>query len=219
MWKDACRNSSPTPAGAIQSGRSLLQTSPSLVIARIGAFSGLIAVGTILTNLLFGIPLPPPLYEITVAPAFYMAIAVLFPRKVGFWATLIGSAVGEALNIFLFGEAAAAFALTFVPGIVLARAPEVLIIQRFREKALRLVTIGMVLATVYETVVFFAIDWPVYALTAFYCPSIPCGASGLVTGFWLAASDFGTLIDLIWVPVAIALVLAARRAFNTRFFD
>ncbi len=192
---------------------------PALTIARIGAFSALVAVGTILSNLLFGLPLPPPLSEITVAPAFYMTIAVLFSRRIGFWSTLIGSAVGETINIFIFGEAAGIFALTYVPGIILARAPEALIIFRFRRGTLRQLAAGMGVATVYETLVYFVIDWPVYALTAFYCTQQPCSSSGFVGGFWLAALDFGTLIDLVWIPVALALIVAARRAFNMQFFS
>jgi hypothetical protein len=176
-------------------------------------------VGTILSNVLLGFPLPPPLSEITFAPAIYMAIAVLFSRRVSFWSTAIGSVVGETINIFVFGEAAGVFALTFVPGILLARAPEALIIFRLRQGSLRLVILGMALGTVFETMVFFLIDWPVYSLTAFYCPSTPCAPSGLVNGFWLAAFDFGTLIDLLWIPVALALIVAARRAFNIRFFS
>ncbi len=192
---------------------------PTLVFARVGAFSALIAVGTILSNSILGFGLPPPLSEITLAPAFYMAIAALFSRRVSFWSTAIGSGVGEAINIFLFGIAPGAFALTYVPGIILARAPEALLIFKFRQSSLRRLAIGMGIATVFETLVFFLIDWPVYSLTAFYCLSSPCGSSGLLAGFWLAAFDFGTLIDLVWIPVAIALVLAARRAFNISFFS
>jgi len=192
---------------------------PSLTIARIGAFSALIAVGTILSNVLFGFPLPPPLSEITAAPVFYLAIAALFSRRIGFWSTLLGSAVGETLNIFLFGEAPGAFALTYVPGIILARAPEALIVYRFRNRSVRFLALGMALATVFETVVFFVIDWVVYSFTAFYCPQSPCGSSGILNGFVLASFDFGTLIDLAWVPVALILVIAARRAFNTQFFS
>jgi hypothetical protein len=198
---------------------SVRKESPTLTIARVGAFSALVAVGTILSNVLFGFALPPPLSEITLAPAFYMAIAALFSRRVSFWSTAIGSAVGETINIFLFGEAPGVFALTYVPGIILARAPEALIIFRFRQGTLQRLATGMGMATVFETVVFFLIDWPVYSLTAFYCPSSPCGSSGLVAGFWLAAFDFGTLVDLVWIPVAIALVIAARRAFNTQLFS
>jgi hypothetical protein len=192
---------------------------PSLTIARIGAFSALIAVGTILSNVLFGFPLPPPLSEITAAPVFYLAIAALFSRRIGFWSTLLGSAVGETLNIFLFGEAPGAFALTYVPGIILARAPEALIVYRFRNRSVRFLALGMALATVFETVVFFVIDWVVYSFTAFYCPQSPCGSSGILNGFVLASFDFGTLIDLAWIPVALILVIAARRAFNTQFFS
>src|SRR5260370_17371649 len=107
---------------------------PSLTIARIGAFSALIAVGTILSNVLFGFPLPPPLSEITAAPVFYIAIAALFSRRVGFWATLVGSAVGETMNIFLFGEAPGALALTYVPAIILPPPPELLISSSFQNR-------------------------------------------------------------------------------------
>ncbi len=199
-------------------GRLNIET-PSMTIARVGAFSALVAVGTILSNVLFGFPLPPPLSEITAAPAFYMAIAALFSPRVSFWSTLVGSAVGETMNIFLFGEAPGAFALTFVPGIILARAPEALIIYRFRNRSLRFLASGMALATIFETVVFFLIDWPVYSFTAFYCTQSPCGVSGIVNGFWLAAFDFGTLVDLVWIPLAIALVIASRRAFDKQFFS
>lgn len=194
------------------------QEDPVLAIARIGTFSALVAVGTILSNVLFGIPLPPPLSEITFAPALYMTIAALFSRRVGFWSTLIGSGIGETINIFVFGEAPAIFALTYIPGIILARAPEALIIFKLRFGTLRLLTIGMAIATVFETIVFFLIDWVVYSLTAFYCPQTPCAASGFTVGFGLAAFDFATLIDLIWVPVSLTLIIAARRVFNTRFF-
>jgi hypothetical protein len=204
--------------GQTSTNRRLNVETPALTIARIGAFSSLIAVGTILSNVLFGFPLPPPLSEITAAPVFYLAIAALFSRRISFWSTLMGSAVGETLNIFLFGEAAGAFALTYVPGIIIARAPEALIVYAFRGRSLRFLALGMAIATVYETVVFFVIDWVVYSFTAFYCPQTPCGSSGILNGFVLASFDFGTLIDLLWIPLALALVVAARRAFNTQSF-
>lgn len=192
---------------------------PALTIARIGAFSALIAVGTILSNVLFGFPLPPPLSEITAAPVFYLAIGALFSRRIGFWSTLVGSAVGETMNIFLFGEAPGAFALSYVPGIIIARAPEALIVYAFRGRSLRFLALGMAIATAFETVAFFVIDWFVYSFTAFYCPQTPCGSSGIFNGFVLASFDFGTLIDLVWIPLALALVVTARRAFNTQFFS
>jgi hypothetical protein len=192
---------------------------PVLEIARIGAFSALVAVGTILSNVLFGVTLPAPLGEITAAPAFYMAIAVLFSRKISFWSTAIGSAIGESLSIFVFGQVPAVFALTFIPGIILARAPESLIIYRFRGEATRLLVAGMVLATVFETIIFFLIDWPVYAFTAFYCTAPGCTSSGLVGGFFAASLDFATLIDLVWIPIALVLIVAVRRAYRVQHFS
>src|SRR5437867_4532285 len=110
----------------LTSGRA----STTLQLAQISVFSALIAVGTILSNILLGFALPPPLYEISLAPAFYLAIAVLFSRKVSFWSTALGSGVGEAVNILIFGQYPASIALSFVPGIILARAPEALIVGR-----------------------------------------------------------------------------------------
>lgn len=212
------RSNSPEPSASRPIRR--VSSQPQILdIARIGAFSALVAVGTLISNLLFGVTLPPPLGEITAAPAFYMAIAVLFSRKVSFWSTAMGSAVGEAVSIFVLGQVPAVFALTFVPGIVLARAPEALIIHRFRDGARRVLAFGMVLATIFETAVFFLIDWPVYSFTSFYCTGPGCSSSGLVGGFLAAAPDFATIIDLVWVPVALILVVAAQRSFRVQHFD
>ena len=157
------------------------------------------------------------------APAFYMAIAILFPRRVAVWATAIGSAIGETVNILVFGVVPANIALSFVPGIVIARTPEVFIIQRFRQRTRKWLAFGMAAATVYETLAFFLIDWPIYTFTAFYaafyCTQPPCGSAGVIPGFGLAAFDFGTLIDLAWIPVAFVLIIATRRAFGVQFFE
>ncbi len=185
----------------------------TLMLAQIASFSALVAVGTIVTNLLLGIALPYPLYEITLAPAFYFAISVLYPRKVSFWSIAIGSAIGEAINIFVIGPAAPAI---FVPGIVWARAPESLIIYRFREKSVKWVTASMALATVYETLAFYVPDAFFYAYALF---SYSVNPAGLLGGFGLAIADFGTLVDLVWIPVALALIEAVRKAFRVKFLD
>ncbi len=170
-----------------------------------------------MSNILLGFTLPPPLYEITVAPAFYLAIAVVYPRKVSFWSTAIGSAVGETVNLFLFGPVA--FALTYIPGIVIARAPSTLVVNKLREKSTQILILSMVVATVYEALAFFFIDWPIYSYTFFYCTGSPCTTPGLIGGFALAWPDLLTIVDLVWIPVALALVVAVRRAFNVRYFE
>ena len=185
----------------------------TLFLAEAASFSALIAVTTALSTALLGIPLPPPLSEITFAPAIYLTLSVLFPRKVSFWSTAVGSALGEAINVLIFGSAPAAFAMIYIPGMVWARAPEALIMNRFRRKSALWLAFAMVIATVYETLAFFFPDWFFYSFTLFY------GApTGVVAGLSLAAFDFGTLIDLIWIPVALLLIRAIRSAFNVQFF-
>ncbi len=196
----------------VQQGSSKLSTvfrgrSPALRLAQISVFSALIVVGTTILR----IPLPSPLFEVTFAPSFYFAIAVLYPRKVSFWSTAIGSAIGEAFNI-----AFQASSVIFIPGIVWARAPEVLIIYHFRNKSRRFLALGMVLATVYETLAFFVPDGLFYAYALLSYSDNP---QGLAAGFLSALPDIGTLVDAAFIPIALGIIIAVRRAFNTRFLD
>ena len=197
-----------TPEGTATKTRSR-----TLFLAETASFSALIAMTTALSTALLGIPLPAPLSEITFAPAIYLTLGVLYPRKVSFWSTAIGSALGEAINVLVFGSAPAAFALIYIPGMIWARAPEALIVNRFRHKRTLWLAVAMVVATVYETLAFFFPDWFFYSFTFFY------GApTSVITGFSLAAFDFGTLIDLMWIPVALVLIRAIRSAFSAQFF-
>ena len=187
--------------------------SRTLFLAEAASFSALIALTTALSTALLGIPLPPPLSEITLAPAIYLTLSVLYPRKLSFLSTAVGSALGEAINVLIFGSAPAAFAVIYIPGMIWARAPEALIVNRFRHKRTLWLAVAMVVATVYETLAFFFPDWFFYSFTFFY------GApTSVITGFSLAAFDFGTLIDLIWIPVALVLIRAIRSAFSAQFF-
>jgi len=197
-------------ASETQSSKTRNQT---LFLAQAASFSALIAITTALSTALLGIPLPPPLSEITFSPAIYLTISVLFPRKVSFWSTAIGSAIGEAINVLIFGSAPAAFAIIYIPGMIWARAPEALIMNRFRRKSALWLAIAMVIATVYETLAFFFPDWFFYSFTFFY------GApSGIWPGLTLASFDFGTLVDLLWIPVALLLIKAIRGVFGVQFF-
>ena len=182
-------------------------TNLPLLVAQIASFSALIAAGTTILR----IPAPPPLFEITLAPVFYLAISVLFPRRVSFWSTALGSAIGEAINVVVYGG----FPI-YVAGIVWARAPEALIIYRFRNGSMRMLIISMVLATIYETFAFFFPDWLFYSLALFSYSDVPQGFAG---GFALAFSDLFTMVDLVWIPLAIGAVVAVRKAFRTRFLD
>ena len=73
----------------------------------------------------------------------------------------------------------------------------------------------MALATVYETLAFFIPDSLFYGYALFSYQA----SGGLTGGFIAAAIDVGTLVDLAWIPVAISLVLATRKAFKTEFLE
>jgi hypothetical protein len=173
---------------------------PSVKIAVVAAFSALIALGTVLA-----IPMLPPLYEITWSPAIYFALAVLVDRKTSFSATAIGGFLGEAYNVAYKAGGSPIYPF----GMIWARAPEVLIVAWAARKGNRMLALAMVLATVFETLAFFFPDWLfyVYGLFGYSSPL------SVATGFTYASSDFFTMIDVIYIPVAFALIRAARPAF------
>jgi uncharacterized membrane protein len=188
--------------------RASIQRIASLRVAQIASFSALIVVGTSIARL----PLPPPIYEITLAPAFYLAISVLFPRKVSFWSIALGSAIGEAINLVVTPAP-----LIYIPGIIWARAPEALIIYKFRDWTVQWITVAMVLATIYETVAFLVPDGLFYSYSLF---SYGTAATGLTAGFSYAFfNDIFTLVDLVWIPVALGIVAGVRKTLNIRFFE
>ena len=174
--------------------------SPSKDLAVVVVFSSLIALGTFLS-----IKLPVPLGEITWAPPIYMALSVLAGPVIGMEATALGSFVGESLNVAYLGWPA-----IYAPGIVWARAPEALIIGWARKKGFRTLVGAMVVATVFETFAFFFPDWAFYTYGVFGYGTPTTVASG----FWTASSDFLTMLDLAFIPIALVLIRAARPIFK-----
>ncbi len=163
-------------------------------------FSALIAVSTILA-----IPLPPPLYEITWSPPIYMALSVLAGPWPAFVAIALGSFVGEGVNVATRGGPP-----IFALGIVWARAPEALFIGWARKKDRTTLAVVMGLATAYETVAFLVPDWVFYTYGLFGYGS-PVDIS---TGFLAALPDLFTIFDVVYVPVAFAIMKAASPAFK-----
>jgi len=176
----------------------------SVRLSVIAVFSALIALGTVLS-----IPLPQPLGEITWSPPIYLALAVLAGPEVGFFATGIGSFIGEALNIPLKG-----FPPIYALGIVWARAPEALIVGRARRSSRRTLVLAMVVATVFETLAFFFPDWLFYADGFFYG-----SAQGATVGLGLASYYLLTMFDLVFIPVAFVLIKRARPQFKRLGFQ
>ena len=172
----------------------------STTLGVVGVFSALIALGTVLS-----IPLPYPLFEITWSPPIYFALAVLVDSSIAFDATAIGGFIGEAINIGLRGGSP-----IYPFGMVWARGPEVFIIAWAKRKGTRALTLAMAAATVFETLAFFFPDWAFYAYGLFQYGS----PMSVVSAFWLASYDFGTLLDLAYIPVAFLLIRAARPSFK-----
>ena len=170
-------------------------------LAVIAVFSALIAVCTSIIR----IPLPAPLYEITFAPAIYLALAALVDKWDAFSATAIGGFVGELVNITTSGGSP-----IYPFGMIWARGPEVFIVAWAATRGRRTLALAMVAATVFETLAFFFPDWLFYTYGLFQYGPPTTAYSALV----VASSDFGTLLDLAFIPVAIAIIGAAGPMFR-----
>lgn len=169
-------------------------------MAFVAVFSALVAVCTIIA-----IPLPKPIFEITLAPAVYFSLAVLADRWDAFAATAVGGFAGELFNVATRGG------LPIYPfGMVWARAPEVLIVAWAAKRGNGALAVAMALATVYETVAFLVPDWLFYAYGLFGYGS----PTDLYSAFVLAVPDLATLADLAFIPVAFAIIAAAGPTFR-----
>ena len=177
------------------------KVSKNLRLALVAIFAALIAVGTMIS-----IPLPPPLFEITLAPAIYLAYAALGDKWDAFTATAVGGFVGELYNI----STKAGGSPIYPFGMIWARAPEVFFVAWARNKGEKTLAWAMAAATVFETLAFFFPDWAFYVYGLFQYGS----PTDITTGFVYAASDFGTLVDLAFIPVAILIIRRARPAFR-----
>jgi len=187
-------------AGAEVSAGQAGRVSASVKLAVVIVFSALIALGTFLS-----IKLPVPLGEITWAPPVYMALSILVDPWTSFTATAVGSFIGETLNIAYLGWPA-----IYAPGIVWARAPEALIIGWARKRGVKAMVATMVLATGFETVMFFFPDSFFYTYGLFGYGSATTWAQGFID----AGTDLLTMLDLAFIPVALILIKAARPAFR-----
>jgi len=173
----------------------------SLRLALVVVFSALIAVCTMIS-----VPLPPPVFEITLAPAVYLAFAALADKWDAFAATGIGGFVGELYNITTKPGGSPIYPF----GMVWARAPEALIVAWAARKGPRTLALAMVGATVYETFAFLVPDWLFYTYGVFGYGSPTTLYSGLAS----ASYDLATLVDLAFIPVALAIVAGAGPTFR-----
>jgi uncharacterized membrane protein len=153
--------------------------------------SALIAVTT-----LIAIPLPPPLSTLNLAPVIIFVVSILLGAPVGAAATAIGCAIGylagTSLGTILIPPG---FVYIYLVGLMVARTPMALTTGFLRKKS---EIVGMTLGVIVETLIFFFIDF-------------------LLFGLAIAIFDFGVLIDLVSVPITVAVLLAVRKILNIRY--
>jgi uncharacterized membrane protein len=165
--------------------------------------SALIAVLTVIA-----FPLPPPLSTITLAPVVIFVGSIFLGPRVGFVSALMGSAIGFSIAATV-GTAAgvapgSALFPIFLLGIMVARGPEGYIIGFLRRRG---EVLAMALGTLFETLVFFLIDF-------FYTYPI---LLGMESSF--AFLDFGTLLDLIFIIPAVPALRYLRAQLGVRYYD
>jgi hypothetical protein len=175
---------------------------PTVTLAVVAVFAALIAL---LTSVL-SIPAPPPLFEITLAPGVYLALGAMADPLTSGSAIGIGSFIGEAYNVATKPGGSPIYPF----GMLWARVPEAFIVWWARDKGRGTLVMAMVAATMFETVAFFLPDWAFYYYGLF---SYSGGTANAVTSFTLASGDIVTVVDLAFIPVALAIIRVARPAF------
>jgi uncharacterized membrane protein len=163
----------------------------SRVVALTSIMAALVAVTTMIA-----IPMPPPLSTITFAPIIIFVSSILLGPSAG----LVCSAVGSALG-FVGGSSIgtimvpAGYLYVFLLGIVVARGPMGFSVGLLRKKS---EMIAMIVGVIVETLIFFTIDTYLF-------------------GVAIAVLDFGTLVDLVFVPVTYAILVTVRRILDITY--
>ncbi|MFW9831427.1 MAG: ECF transporter S component [Candidatus Thorarchaeota archaeon] len=165
----------------------------SLYVATVGVLGALMAVMA-----MFAVVLPPPLGSIDTSSILIFVTSILYGPAFGLIITCIGQLIGKGVLISSVGWPA-----VFIPGIVAVRGPEALIVGYIgRNKSLGRIRepLAMIIGVIWETGAFIVADFYLFGIA---------GAIGVV---W-------TIIDLVWVPAAIAAIYYVRMSFRTEYLD
>jgi uncharacterized membrane protein len=166
-------------------------TPRSRVVALTSIMAALVAVMTMIA-----IPMPPPLSTITFAPIIIFVSSILLGPSAGLVCSAVGSAIG-----FMGGSSIgtimvpAGYLYVFLLGIMVARGPMGFSVGLLRK---RNEIIAMIVGVIVETLIFFTIDTYLF-------------------GVAIAVFDFGTLVDLVFVPVTYAILAAVRRILDITY--
>jgi uncharacterized membrane protein len=177
-------------------------------IAFTAVFSALLAILSAIK-----VPMPPPLWSISLFSLGIFIVATLFGPKIGFLAGGIGGAVAEIYSAY--GVVSGSEAAIYVFSAFLAKGAAGLVIGYGREVARALSqmkiaslpgtlafieALGMAFGRIVELTIFFLIDTMLYGMAA-------------------ALTDYLGMLTLLTIPIALIVNEGVRRAFGRRYFD
>jgi len=169
-----------------------------LATERLALFTIMIAA-TVVANLIM-VPMPQPLAQYDLSPVLIYTIGVLInPLAAGL---IVASAqgIGTFYKTMIFG-----WPPVFILGAIFVRGVEAMLISGSvylakspEYKSVRkLEIVAMIIGVVWETVGFFLLDWVLF------------GAGPAIT-------TLGTMVDAIFIPVAVGLIIVIRRVFRVK---
>jgi len=177
----------PSPEGDVMEER-LRSTSGRI------AFITVMAALTTLANLIM-IPMPQPLAEYDLSPVLIYTLGVLVNPITAIVIVALAMMLGTGYKVMTFG-----FPIVFVFGAMLVRGLEaglISVLVRTRKEpentaVSRWEIIAMVVGVIFETLGFFVLDWYLF-------------------GWGIALTVLPTIVDVVFIPVAIGVVAATRR--------
>jgi hypothetical protein len=157
------------------------------------AFFAVMAALTTLANLIM-VPMPQPLAEYDLSPVLTYTFGVLVNPTMAIAIVALAMLLGTSYKVITFG-----FPAIFILGAMLVRGLEAGLISSFirlRKSTSSTITvweiIAMVIGVIFETLGFFGIDWYLF-------------------GYGFAFTDLFTIVDAIFIPIAIGVIIAVRR--------
>jgi uncharacterized membrane protein len=159
------------------------------------------------------VPMPPPLWSISLFSLGIFIVATLFGPKIGFLAGGIGGAVAEIYSAYgtVSGSEAAiyvfsAFVAKGMAGLAIGYGREVarafgqMKITALRGTLTFIEALSMAFGRTLELTIFFVIDTMLYGMAA-------------------ALTDYLGMLTLVTIPIALIVNEGVRRAFGRRYFD
>jgi hypothetical protein len=187
------------------SSGSAVSAARSETIALTGVLSAIVAILTFII-----IPAPQPLGGFDASSILVLSLPILLGAEIGTAIVCIGEFVGT-LFLLLIGLAAP----YYVPGIVAVRGPEAYIVGKIAESGLfgnkkkgRRELFAVTLGPLWETFGFIAANYYLYYLLM-----------GPELAIFNSVYLLLTLVDLVWVAPAIAVLSAARDWLSTSHMD